>query len=118
MRGNELRATLDGWRAASGSRGLPGDGLGSHSRAYVADADRHCRAVSNRILRITSQTTGRGDWLREGGFSIAYDLGGQTVVVLDDVVNTRSTIGALADAAWAAGPARVVQLAFAPNQSP
>ena len=55
--------------------------------------------------------------LREGRFSVPEDLTGRTVLILDDVVNTGATIGALADAVETAGAARVLQLAFAANQS-
>jgi hypothetical protein len=50
--------------------------------------------------------------LRAGRFSIPDDLSGRTVLVIDDVVNTGSTLGALADAAADAGAARVLQLGY------
>jgi len=56
--------------------------------------------------------------LREGRFSLSDDLTDATVLVIDDVVNTGSTIGALSDAARAAGASRVLRLAFAANQTP
>jgi len=54
--------------------------------------------------------------LRDGRFVVDNDLGGATVLVIDDVFNTGSTLGAVRDAAWESGAGRVLQLAFAANQ--
>lgn len=54
--------------------------------------------------------------LREGRFELADDVAGATVLLLDDVFNTGSTLDALCDAAWDAGASRVLRLAFAANQ--
>jgi predicted amidophosphoribosyltransferase len=40
----------------------------------------------------------------------------KTVLIIDDVYNTGSTIGAVTDALYAAGATRVLQLAFGVNQ--
>lgn len=46
-------------------------------------------------------------------FSISADLRDMTVLLIDDVVTTGATIGAVREAAIAAGAARVLQLSFA-----
>lgn len=49
---------------------------------------------------------------RKGRFAISDDLKGQTVLLVDDVVTSGSTLGSLKDAAEQAGAGRVIQLAF------
>jgi predicted amidophosphoribosyltransferase/FMN phosphatase YigB (HAD superfamily) len=73
------------------------------------------RTVPNYYKGMTKAERRR---LREGRFSVPDDLAGLTVLIIDDVINTGSTIGALADAVQAAGASRVLQLVFAANQSP
>lgn len=60
------------------------------------------------------------DWqkreMRKGRFEISSDLSGTTVLVMDDVLTTGSTIGAMKDAALEAGAERVIQLVFGVTQ--
>ena len=48
--------------------------------------------------------------LRAGRYTCHDDLSRQTVLVIDDVTTTGSTIGAMSDALYEAGAARVIQL--------
>jgi len=91
-------------------------------RAAVSEytgADEAAVIVKREVPeRYKSVTKAARRALREGRFAIPDDLSGLNVLIIDDVVNTGSTIGALADAAHTEGAARVLQLAFAANQSP
>jgi hypothetical protein len=54
--------------------------------------------------------------LRAGRYICRDDLAGLTALVLDDVITTGSTSGALSDALHEAGAARVIQLAWGKTQ--
>jgi hypothetical protein len=54
--------------------------------------------------------------LRAGRYACHDDLSRHTVLVIDDVTTTGSTLGAMADALYEAGAARVIRFAWAVTQ--
>lgn len=103
---------------------VPGrDGQVDRFAAYRRTVHGHTGAVELSVVTgrevppyYKRMTKAQRRELREGRFSVDEDLSGCSVLVLDDVINTGSTIGALCDAVRDAGAKRVLQLAFAANQ--